>query len=65
MKRELKARSYAEAAQVLRVEMDAIDLPPDLSEAEEAEMREFIRNEIADALDAMGARLAQRIRSPK
>lgn len=57
MKREVKARAYAEAARILAHQMDLIDLPEDLSEKDEDSMREFIRNNIADGLSARAARL--------
>ena len=54
MKVELKKRSYREAAELLRNRMDMADLPDDLSEKEESEMREFIRNKICDDLRKKG-----------
>jgi hypothetical protein len=65
MKRALKSRAYTEAAELLNAEMSAVDLPPDLSEEEENEMREFIRNQIVGELRAKSDRLAQRTRSRK
>lgn len=50
MKSELRRRAYAEAAALLEVDMDGADLPYDLSEKEESQMREFIRNEIVAML---------------
>lgn len=54
MKRALKKRAYREAAALLRSDMDAVELPDDLTEEEESEMREFIRREVADQLAAKG-----------
>lgn len=52
MKRSLKSRAYLEAASILENTMDAYDLPQDISEAEESEMREFIRVQVVKELRA-------------
>lgn len=51
MKRALRRRAYAEAAQILTDAMSRADLPDDLTESEEDEVREFIRNHIAGELE--------------
>jgi len=60
MKRALKSRAYTEAASLLNAEMSAVDLPPDLSEEEENEMREFIRDHIVGELRAKSERIRNR-----
>ena len=54
MKRALKQRSFREAAAFLENGMDDWDLPSDLTEDEEHEMREFIRDEIPALLRKRG-----------
>ncbi len=50
MKLALTKRAYSKAAEWLREDVDANDLPVGLTEVEEEELREFI-HEIADELE--------------
>lgn len=46
MNHKLIRRAYDVAAELLECDMDDVELPSDLSEAEESEMREFIRKDV-------------------
>jgi hypothetical protein len=54
MKAELRRRAYREAAALLGVDMDASNLPLDLSEKDESTIREYIRIEIVAMLRRHG-----------
>ncbi len=60
MKTLLKKRAFVEAAALLENAMDKSDLPDDLTESEEEQMREFIRKEIVNELHLLAAAVGQK-----
>lgn len=56
MKRELRKQAYREAAALLAADMDSADLSPGMTEEDESEVREFIRNHIVGELEKKGAK---------
>lgn len=54
MKASLKRRAYRYASALLANSMDSVELPDDLTEKEEDEMREFIRVNISDQIAKKG-----------
>lgn len=54
MKAALKRRAYRFASALLANSMDAVELPEDLTEQEEDQMREFIRINISDQIAKKG-----------